>query len=313
MTTAQKIIKYLAIAFAIFLIINIISGILWAIFGVSFIFGLQNWESDTKREYSVITNYEYNDIDTLNREIDTLDIDIKFSNLKIKTAEEFKVEGDSNYIKCRQDNRTIHIEEINHHWFNKNNSGELIIYMPKNLEFDKVKICTGAGKIDIDRIDTRKLSLEIGAGETHIRELNVKDKADIDGGAGKVEVVSSELRNLSLDCGAGKVELEAAITGRSKISAGIGEIDMTLLGNKDDYQITAEKGIGSIKIDGNECSSNITYGMGANKLKVDGGTYTILSDKADSDLSQIRLDDVIIDGHTCSGTTDHMKCKKIEK
>ena len=49
------------------------------------------------------------------------------------------------------------------------------------------------------------------------------------------------------------------------------------------------------------------------ELKVDGGTSTMLSDKADSDLSQIRLDDVIIDGHTCSGTTDHMKCKKIEK
>lgn len=84
MTTAQKVIKYLAIAFAIFLIINIISGILWAIFGVSFIFGLHTWENDTIREHSVITNYEYSDIDTLNREIETLDIDINFSNLIIK-------------------------------------------------------------------------------------------------------------------------------------------------------------------------------------------------------------------------------------
>lgn len=275
MTTAQKIIKYLAIAFAIFLIINIISGILWAIFGVSFIFGLQNWESDTKREYSVITNYEYNDIDTLNREIDTLDIDIKFSNLKIKTAEEFKVEGDSNYIKCRQDNRTIHIEEINHHWFNKNNSGELIIYMPKNLEFDKVKICTGAGKIDIDRIDTRKLSLEIGAGETHIRELNVKDKADIDGGAGKVTILSGIINDLDLDMGVGKVELKAKLTGSADIEAGIGELDVKINATKEDYKIKASKGIGSITIDGEGISDDIIYGNGENYIKIDGGIGSI--------------------------------------
>lgn len=104
MTTAQKVIKYLAIAFAIFLIINIISAILWGLFGFTFIFGLHNTDNDTIREQSVITNYEYKDIDTL-------DIDIDFSSLIIKTGEEFKVEGNNEYLRCIQDNRTIHIEE----------------------------------------------------------------------------------------------------------------------------------------------------------------------------------------------------------
>lgn len=48
------------------------------------------------------------------------------------------------------------------------------------------------------------------------------------------------------------------------------------------------------------------------ELKVQSGTYTILSETADSDESQIRIDNVIIDGHTCSGTKNELVCTKLE-
>ena len=275
MTTAQRIIKYLAIAFAIFLIINIISGILWAIFGVSFIFGLHTWENDTIREHSVITNYEYSDVDTLNREIETLNIDLNFSNLIIKKGEAFKVEGDNNNIKCRQNDITLYIEEINHHWFQKNNGGELIIYIPEDLEFDKVKISTGAGKIDIERLKAKRLSLEIGAGETNIKELEVKDKAEIDGGAGKVTILSGIINDLDLDMGVGKVELNAKLTGITDIDAGIGELDININAPREDYKIRASKGIGAITIDREGISNDTIYGNGENYIKIDGGIGSI--------------------------------------
>ena len=72
--------------------------------------------------------------------------------------------------------------------------------------------------------------------------------------------------------------MEAYVTGNSRISAGIGEINLTLIGNKEDYQITADKGIGSIKIENQECSSNTTYGSGYNKIKIDGGIGSIIVD-----------------------------------
>ena len=49
MTSAQKVIKYIAIAFAIFLIITIISSILSGIYALSNILGL-------KREQEIITS-----------------------------------------------------------------------------------------------------------------------------------------------------------------------------------------------------------------------------------------------------------------
>lgn len=271
MTTAQKVIKYLAIAFAIFLIINIISGILWALFGFSFIFGLHNTQND-------IISEEIETIDLQYTHIDTLDIDIAFSNLIIRNGNDFKIEGDNNHIKCKQSNQTIYIEEKEHHWFPQNNSGDLIIYIPENLEFEKVRISTGAGKINIEKIVSKRLSLEIGAGETQIGELQIKDKADIDGGAGSVIISSGLINDMDLDMGVGKTELNAKLTGNSDIDSGIGELDININNSKDDYKVKVSKGIGTIKIDGKSISEDTIYGDGENYIKVDGGIGNIRID-----------------------------------
>lgn len=268
MTTVQKIIKYLAIAFAIFLILNIVSGILGLIFGFSFIFGLHNRGDYIINEEIATTNFEY-------EYIDTLDIDVDFSNLIIKTGNEFKVEGNNNYINCRQNEGTIHIEEKGHHWFSRNNSGELVIYIPEKLEFEKAKITTGAGKINIEKIVSKRLSLEIGAGETQIGELQVENKAEIDGGAGKVTISSGTINDLDLDMGVGKVELNAKLTGNAEIDAGIGELDINIFASKDEYKIKASKGIGSINIDGKGITEDTIYGEGENYIELDGGIGNI--------------------------------------
>lgn len=270
MTTAQKVIKYLAIAFAIFLIVNIVSGILWGIFGFTFIFGL-NTENQVITEEMSTTNFEYENINIL-------DIDIAFSSLKIRNGEEFKIETNNTNINCSQNNDIIHIDEKRHKWFKRNNVGDLIIYIPKDLEFEKIKINTGAGKIDIEKITTKRLSLEIGAGEAKIEELNVTDEAKIDGGAGKVTILSGKINNLDLDMGVGSLEVNAELKGSSDIDAGIGELKVNINAPKEDYNIKVSKGIGNITIDGKSVSDDTTYGDGENDIRVDGGIGNIRID-----------------------------------
>lgn len=267
MTTAQKVIKYLAIAFAIFLIVNIISAILCGIFGFAFIFGIKT-DNEKIRGEMISTNFEYEDIKTL-------DIDIAFSSLEIKSGEELKIETHSNSINCRKNNQTIQVEEKNYNWLSKNNSRDLIIYIPDDLEFDKIKINTGAGRISIEKIKTKKLYLEIGAGETRIEELEVTDKADIDGGAGKVTILSGIINDLHLDMGVGKVEINAKLIGNTDIDAGIGELAINVEAPEEDYKVKASKGIGNINIDGKNISSDAIYGDGNNYIKIDGGIGNI--------------------------------------
>lgn len=266
MNNFQKVIKVFAICLAVFIIANIcmliFSGI--AIF--------THFDSNSNNK----SLKEFNEI---YQNIEKIDIDIASYNIEIKSGNEFKVEASTkNDLICKQINGKLKIEESNGWFFINNNlSGKVVISIPEGTILKEINLDTGAGEIVIENIQAEKFDLDHGAGVLKI--LNSKfNRTDIDGGAGKIEISSSELNNLDLDCGAGKVEIEANVTGNSKISAGVGEINLTLLGNKEEYQITAEKGIGNIRIENQECGSNTTYGLGDNRIKIEGGIGNIIID-----------------------------------
>ena len=77
MTSIQKIIKYCAIAFAVFLTVSIIGGIVGAISSVSFFVG--DDISGDMQKYSISGN------------IKNLDLDINASSLKIVCGDRFGV------------------------------------------------------------------------------------------------------------------------------------------------------------------------------------------------------------------------------
>lgn len=268
MTTAQKVIKYLAIAFAIFLIITITSAILGTLFALSGILGLKKDIEENLNAEMTTTNFE-------NKEISTLNIEIAFTNLTIKTGDLLKAETDNNNIQFKQDNQKLEIKEKNKKWFSNYEEKELILYLPEDIEFKKVKINTGAGKIDIENLNTENLEFELGAGETEIQKLTVSKECEIDGGAGKLSIRESVINDLDLDMGVGEINLTSSLTGKNEINAGVGNLNIDLQGERESYKIQADKGLGAIKIDENEISNGETFGNGENYIEVDGGIGNI--------------------------------------
>lgn len=118
MTTAQKVIKYLALAFAILLIVSIISGILSALYALSGVLGLQKEDEIIKDEMSTI-NFE-------NSEVATLDIDVAFTNLIIKKGDLLLAETNNKNINCKQNNQNLQIKEKQHSLFSKSDKGDLV-------------------------------------------------------------------------------------------------------------------------------------------------------------------------------------------
>lgn len=267
MTSAQKVIKYLAIAFACFLIVAIITGILSALYALSGVLGLRE-DNDISSSEMTITNFE-------STEIDTLDIEIAYSELTIKKADSLRVETNNNNIKFSQENRELQIKEKKHKWFSINESQELIVYIPEDLELEKVRIITGAGKVNIENLKTERLAFELGAGEAEIKSLNVTKDCKIEGGAGKLSVISGNINDLNLDMGVGETNLKTILTGKSEINAGVGNLNIDLQNSKENYRIKTDKGIGNIKIDGKEISNGEVYGNGSNFIDVDGGIGNI--------------------------------------
>lgn len=264
MTQLQKVIKYLAICFALFLTFNILSGI---VYGASFIGSIF---TDSKSVHEELRNLE------IEENAQLLDIDVSNSNIRIVSGETLKVETNNPYIKSRQDKNKLYITESKHHFIHNKEENELVVSIPDTFVFDAVSIDTGAGKVDIGALSTQKLYLDLGAGKIEIHNLMVSDLAEIDGGAGEMLIDSSSIHNLSLDMGVGKLSLSSKLMGNSKISAGIGKLDLSLIGAQDDYQITLDKGLGSATIAGDEMHDGSSYGVGMHKIDIDGGVGSIV-------------------------------------
>ena len=266
MTSTQKIIKYCAIAFAIFLIVTIISAILSGIYGLANVLGL-------RKE----TSKELNDM-TLSNDLTTyLDVDISYSNLNIKVGKYFIAQTNNDNIQCKQDGNKLKIKEKKLNWFSKNKNEDLTIYIPENLQFEEVKINNGIGNVNIENLTTEKLKLNLGAGKTTIKSINA-NQADIDTGAGKFTIESGNISNLDFDMGVGETNVTAKITGKNKIDTGVGSFNLKLLDSQENYRFDVEKGIGKITIDGKSILDDKIIGNGKNFIKISGGIGKIKID-----------------------------------
>ena len=273
MTTAQKVIKYLATAFAVFLIITIISAILSGVYALLSALGLIHTNKDIVTENLKVISKEV-------KVVTTLKIDLAYTNLDIKTGDDFKVETNNSKITFEENNGSVKIKEENRNWLNNNNmSSNLIIYIPEDMiAIDETKIQTGAGKINIEKLNTQSLYLELGAGDVYIENVIATGETKIDGGVGKTELKSCEINNLKANLGMGEFTFSGKLTGKNKIDSGVGAINIDLIDNKNNYKIDVSKGLGNVTLDGQKLETDRVYGIGENYLDIDGGIGEIKID-----------------------------------
>lgn len=266
MTTAQKVIKYIATAFAVFLIVTIISAILTGSYALLSAFGLIHTNKNTVTEDLKVISSEV-------KEISTLKLELACTNLKIKKGDSFKVETNNPQITFEEENGSVKIKEKKRNWLNNDNrTSNLIIYIPEDMiEIDETKIETGAGKINIEKLNTQSLYLELGAGDVHIENVIATGETKIDGGVGKTELKSCEINSLKANLGMGEFVFSGKLTGKSEIDSGVGAINIDLTDNKKNYTIDVSKGIGNVTLDGQKLEMDRVYGTGKNYLDIDGG------------------------------------------
>lgn len=66
-----------------------------------------------------------------------------------------------------------------------------------------------------------------------------------------------------------------ALTADSKISTGVGELEVNLKGSKDDYALKLTKGVGTITVNGEKIKNDRVIGSGDTTLSITGGVGTI--------------------------------------
>lgn len=273
MNTAQQVIKSLAIAFAVLLSCGIFMGIISAGIAVSYVFG--GWGSNTA-DIGMIEEIELDGATV--QDLNALYIDVKVASVVIERGDEFKVEANEDVIQVRSSEKTLYIQEKEFNIFDgwDDRSKELRITIPKDWEsLDILRLKNGAGRASVQGMKVRNLELDLGAGKTELRDVVITEKAKISTGAGYFGAWQAEIRNLHLDMGVGKVDFEVKLTGTGDIDAGVGKLDLRLLGDSVDYRVKVKKGLGSITLDGRKMSDGEVWGNGEVTVDIDGGVGAI--------------------------------------
>ena len=225
MTEIQKIIKYCALTLAIFLIFIIVTTI--ANVGYNILEKtdlINNSNSKLLKNNIVISNNE--------SEIREIDIDIKSSNIILKTAKNFKVETNNKDIKYSYEDGKVLIKQnnVNKWYFNKNNNSKLIFYIPSEISLEKININNNVGDV---KIDFEKIS------------------------------------NLNIDLDVGDIFVKSMLSGKNIIKSNIGDINLKLSLKQEDYKFEFDKDIGEVKLNNNNnIKRDIITGNSNNNLKI---------------------------------------------
>lgn len=261
MTTAQKTVKYLAIALALLLIVGIFSGIMTAAGAILGVFEEDGVSKD-------MTVYQ------VSGDVTALEIEVSAADLSIRLADGYSVESNLKYLTVEEKDGTLVIKDQKKNGLRFDNP-VLILYIPKDTVFEQANVTTGAGRLRIETLSAKKLGLTLGAGEAVIEHLYVETSAEIEGGTGAITVSDGSLTDLQIEMGVGQLDMTAALYGSCSFHLGVGETNLTVLRAKEQYFVELEKGIGSITVDRQTVDGDCKLGDGKDRIEIEGGIGAI--------------------------------------
>lgn len=225
MSTGQRIIKSLAVAFGLFLTFTIFFSIVGGLYAFTSMFSKDNVIEENT---SILLNQS-------TENIKYLDIDVNSSNLVIKPGNSFIIETNNKHIKYKIDNNELKIKEEGYHLTNSKLKSELIITIP-DTNLNEIDINTGAGTFTINNGSINDLDLDIGVGEVKITS-NITGNSSISSGVGKLSLNllnTFDNYRFEVNKGIGKVTINDIEVGDNstlgngtntiKLDGGIGEI-----------------------------------------------------------------------------------------
>lgn len=277
MSSLQKVIKYVAMAFAIMLAIGIITGMAnAAITVVSLVSG--NIDSTNRSEQTV-------DVMTDFVGVKSLEINNSSGTFKILPGDTFRVEAsnvskdfqakvNSNGVLIIDDDNDFIFFDININGFHHPNS-KITLYLPDDFIAEKVQIDSGAGSVTIEELYTEYLHISAGAGNITGNNLSA-DEVKVDGGVGNIKLRDVRFEEADFNSGVGNLSIEGVLLGKTKIDCGVGEVELDLIGNINDYDIDVDSGVGTIRVNGEKLSDSDKIDNNAdNSIKVDGGVGNV--------------------------------------
>lgn len=271
MSEMQKTIKYIAMGFAVFLAVTIISAILGAFISGAQALGGINIGLDSGKRWDYIEVYT--------EDIRKIALDGSLYEVHVKTGEELSVELTNvrESYQASVSGKTLKLSEKSTNFFGgwfgkqKKEAGSVTLYLPEDLTLDEFKLDCGMGEVNVEQIQTDYMDIDGGMGNMTADRI-IAQKANLDGGMGNIEIDQVEFGQTDIDGGMGNIIIDGKINGDIDVDSGMGSIEMGLIGDKSDYNIKVSSGLGSVSING-ENYSDVKWNnpQAPYRLEIDGG------------------------------------------
>jgi hypothetical protein len=293
MSPTQKVIKYVAMAFAIGLMVTILSSILLVVTGVSqsnHLFATETDYIDFTKEFSDVENLDISNysgkIYVQPGNVDQIVVDAK------NVPESLTAEMTSN--------RTLLVEDDDRNnflfsfWFFNSFDEEdtkITIIIPNDIYFESVEFDNGSGSMELSGIKSKSFYLDGGSGGIIISDVS-SEKAEIssgsgslaidnvnvktgyvDSGSGAVRITNSAFADTEFETGSGALSFAGTLTGESSVNSDSGGILIELTDRIDSYDVALESGSGGIWVNGVKCDDeDINNNNAENELSIEGGS-----------------------------------------
>ena len=125
---------------------------------------------------------------------------------------------------------------------------QITIEIPAGMKFEEVDVEIGAGVMDISSCETGGLSAEIGAGELLLRDIKAGEfSAEI--GAGHMDAQNVTVQEADLIVSMGECIYNGIIKRELDAECDMGNMELMLEGNREDYNYEIECSAGNIEVD----------------------------------------------------------------
>lgn len=121
------------------------------------------------------------------------------------------------------------------------------LYIPKDVLFDETELQLGAGKMQLDNLQAKKMKIELGAGQILAKDFEVSE-LEMKVGAGEIDLEEAKLGEVKIEVGAGNCTIKGSVNEKVEAECAMGNITLKLKGKEEDFDYELECVSGNLKV-----------------------------------------------------------------
>lgn len=273
MNGVQKVIKYCAMAFAIFLavtilgtIVSVVLGVTTGVAGVNFLMDGDKERINLSEEYTLEEAKELGITDIL---VDcSAEIVVKPGAVLAIEAEnvteDYEIRQNNGKFSIVQDKPQIKIG----FWFDTVTEREtVVVTIPEGLATEQVKVLSGSGEVRVTGVEAENLTVDSGSGKVTAENVKAK-RLYVDSGSGRVTIAGAVMDETELNSGSGGITVDNSKLGKLHLNSGSGTVRME---NVDSEEAEVDSGSGTVSYEGVlNGTCEFETGSGSLTLRLDG-------------------------------------------